>query len=188
METLCRFVRNDDSLFGGIQVILAGDFYQLPPVPDPLTGDDGAFCFFADYIFSKVCHVQLKHVKRQHNLQFVQAINECAKGKLSDQSSKLLQSCARELPADMSPTHIYSTNIEVEMHNAEALHDMEGVFHKYESCDEGINKCKTINPEMCMLYKLLSGYYNYRYKVGVRIKCKNCSFDIASWVNIPQLQ
>ena len=39
IENLCRIVRGKDQLFGGIQVILSGDLYQLKPVPNAEYGD-----------------------------------------------------------------------------------------------------------------------------------------------------
>jgi ATP-dependent DNA helicase PIF1 len=37
LEELARLIREDESPFGGIQLIICGDFFQLPPVPDNLT-------------------------------------------------------------------------------------------------------------------------------------------------------
>jgi hypothetical protein len=37
LEQLARLIREDESPFGGIQLIICGDFFQLPPVPDNLT-------------------------------------------------------------------------------------------------------------------------------------------------------
>ena len=36
---------NPKLLFGGIQIVLCGDFRQLPPVPNILYGEEGDFCF-----------------------------------------------------------------------------------------------------------------------------------------------
>lgn len=38
-----RMIRNSDEPFGGIQLIVCGDFLQLPPVAKK--GEDVAFCF-----------------------------------------------------------------------------------------------------------------------------------------------
>ena len=46
-EFLCRTVRSTNKLFGGIQVIAAGDFRQLTPVPDNIYGDVGDPCYTA---------------------------------------------------------------------------------------------------------------------------------------------
>jgi hypothetical protein len=45
LEYICRKVRTNDLYFGGLQVVGSGDFFQLPPVPDPLKYDPGEFCF-----------------------------------------------------------------------------------------------------------------------------------------------
>ena len=43
LEAVARRIRGDDRCFGGIQVIVCGDFFQLPPVG---LGKNGViFCF-----------------------------------------------------------------------------------------------------------------------------------------------
>jgi hypothetical protein len=36
VDEIARIVRNDSRPFGGIQMIVSGDFFQLPPVPKKL--------------------------------------------------------------------------------------------------------------------------------------------------------
>jgi len=52
IELICRKVRNWEFYFGGLQIIFAGGFYQLPPVANELIGDDGSFCICST-IFKK---------------------------------------------------------------------------------------------------------------------------------------
>ncbi|VDI68615.1 Hypothetical predicted protein [Mytilus galloprovincialis] len=48
VEFVCRHVKKNTKIFGGIQVIGCGDFKQLPPVPNRRYDDHGAYCFESD--------------------------------------------------------------------------------------------------------------------------------------------
>lgn len=55
--------------FGGIQVVVCGDFYQLAPVPDPYVGDDGGYAFESpSWKAMKFAYVHLTDVKRCQDL------------------------------------------------------------------------------------------------------------------------
>ena len=47
METLNEIcsLKNEALIFGGIQVILVGDFIQVAPVPCARYNEDGSYCF-----------------------------------------------------------------------------------------------------------------------------------------------
>lgn len=45
LEAVARIIRNNGRPFGGIQLVITGDFFQLPPVPD--YGKVAKFCFDA---------------------------------------------------------------------------------------------------------------------------------------------
>ena len=54
VEFIFRNTRNNGLRFGGIQMILCGDFYQLPPVANELYADQSRHCFntkFFDQVF-----------------------------------------------------------------------------------------------------------------------------------------
>lgn len=62
IEKLARFVRNDRRPWGGIQVVLVGDFFQLPPVEKV---KHQRFCFVSDAWKSIDTCIQLQKVFRQ---------------------------------------------------------------------------------------------------------------------------
>jgi hypothetical protein len=62
IENLARFVRNDRRPWGGIQVVLVGDFFQLPPVEKVR---DPQFCFESNAWKSINKCIQLQKVFRQ---------------------------------------------------------------------------------------------------------------------------
>lgn len=46
LEALARTLRKDQRPFGGIQLVITGDFFQLPPVTE--RGQDSKFAFEAE--------------------------------------------------------------------------------------------------------------------------------------------
>lgn len=104
IEYLCRKVLNSDIIFGGIQVIAVGDFFQLPPVPDALKNDPGDFCFKSDMFKQLFRHkFILSEVIRQHQPDFIKAINEVSRGELSQDTFDLLTRLKRPLPPGPPP-------------------------------------------------------------------------------------
>ena len=47
---ICRIVRKSSAACDGMQYILSGDFYKLPPVPDMGHGDSGEFLFSSTFL------------------------------------------------------------------------------------------------------------------------------------------
>lgn len=66
LESIARTMRNNGRPFGGIQLVITGDFFQLPPVPD--YGKVAKFAFDADSWNTTIEHtIGLTQVFRQKN-------------------------------------------------------------------------------------------------------------------------
>lgn len=64
LEAIARTMRNNGRPFGGIQLVITGDFFQLPPVPD--YGKIARFAFDADCWDTAIQHtIGLTQVFRQ---------------------------------------------------------------------------------------------------------------------------
>ena len=64
IEKICRSIKNNGLIFGGIQVLAAGSFVQLPPVPSVL--DSVLFAFQSDMFARMFPHkINLKTVVHQ---------------------------------------------------------------------------------------------------------------------------
>jgi ATP-dependent DNA helicase PIF1 len=90
LDKLAKSLRRNSNPFGGIQVILTGDFLQLPVV-----GEKDAFCFDAECwesLIPKQNIICLTENFRQNNdSTFREILNELRYGILSDNSYKILK-------------------------------------------------------------------------------------------------
>ena len=115
IEKIARILRKNESPFGGIQLILSGDFLQLPCV------DSNNFCFEAKSWGSCITHtIYLTEIVRQEDVEFQNCLNEVRFANLSEQSIQLLKSCNdRKLDSTQAslsgikPTRLFSTNDDV---------------------------------------------------------------------------
>ena len=138
LEVVCRVARGQDRYFGGLQVVLFGDFYQLPPVGNPLYNDEGKFCFesliFCQYITHKV---NLKTVVRQDDDLLIKAVRETALGCVSDEVDVFLKSLQRPIPENIQPIHLFPKNIDTTIFNNECLKKVnteEKVYKATKNC------------------------------------------------------
>jgi ATP-dependent DNA helicase PIF1 len=133
IEEIARIIRKSKLPFGGIQVILSGDFCQLPVV-----GSD-KFCFEADsWNFCIEETVYLTEIIRQGDKTFQDVLNNVRLGNINDKVKDLLkQRKDINLKNDFGimPTKLYSTNIDVDRINDIELDKLaeKGVtFYEYE--------------------------------------------------------
>ena len=66
LEAIAKLIRKNGRTFGGIQLVITGDFFQLPPVPDNSTGRAVKFTFDAGTWSTAIDHtIGLTEVFRQ---------------------------------------------------------------------------------------------------------------------------
>jgi len=134
LDTIGQIVRENNQPFGGIQLVLVGDFFQLPPVYGNYAFESKAWKKSID-----VC-LELTTVMRQRDLEFIDILNNLRVGKKNDQIVQfLLERCKR--PLDITngvlPTKLYSTNASVDEENSAALEQLPSVAHNFTSYDTG---------------------------------------------------
>lgn len=138
IDSCCRHVRRNGLAFGGMQVIVCGDFAQLPPVMktdieielegdcNPERTENGLASI--DYAFKSktwkdlgMQTVYLREVVRQRgDLQFIEILNNLRKGCVSDEDFKPLLACigrrfytpGTDVSRIVFPTRLVPTNAE----------------------------------------------------------------------------
>lgn len=96
---LRRFKYKPQVPFGGVQVLMIGDLFQLSPVVTADEQDRMRTYYSGPYFFNshvlqlvKPVYIELDHVFRQQNLQFVELLNEIRQNCLTKKGIALLES------------------------------------------------------------------------------------------------
>ncbi|MEN8703365.1 MAG: helix-turn-helix domain-containing protein [Polaribacter sp.] len=97
IDQVMRRYKNRNKVFGGAQVLMIGDLQQLAPVVRPnewslLQQYYNTVYFFSSKAFQEanVVSIELKHIYRQKNEDFITILNEIRNDNLSDKSAKIL--------------------------------------------------------------------------------------------------
>ena len=154
LNTLASRTRNDRRVFGGMQVVVCGDFFQLPPI-DLSTG----FAFEAK-CWSKVIvnSILLKQVFRQsEDEQFMGILNEARVGDLSPASVCVLRTHSMVPPVALDhdandavkPTLLECRNQQVDQANAIEMSRLTGEEQVFEAKDFRANKSYGAQLKQC---------------------------------------
>ena len=97
IDQVMRRYKNRNKVFGGAQILMIGDLQQLAPVVKPnewslLQKHYDTVYFFSSkaYQEANVVSIELKHIYRQKNENFIQILNEIRTNTLSDSSAEIL--------------------------------------------------------------------------------------------------
>ena len=126
--------------FGGIQVILVGDFWQLKPIPGPL---DAGIPIYESQLFNDVFphRFELTRILRQQETEhrLIAALDQLRLGKCDDETEKYLRLLSRKTDSchDISPVHIFFKRLPVDVHNLSVLAAIPGPKLSFESIDCG---------------------------------------------------
>lgn len=155
LNSLAKLLRNDDRPFGGVQLILCGDFLQLPPVSQ---GIETPYCFTTN-AWSEVINenIILTKVFRQKGDQdLIKILNALRIGKIDRETEMKFQSLSRPLTTKngLVPTELYPTREEVDRSNRLKLDDLDGDEFTYvaQDIDDGtkmLSSNKSLESLMC---------------------------------------
>lgn len=135
LEILARRIRKNNQPFGGIQIILSGDFCQLPNI------DTDEFCF-ESFIWDNLIEntFYFKEVLRQTDDTFLNILNQIRMGIISEEAKEILNSrLHNKLIVDKNgiiPTVLYSKKKNVNEYNNRKLNELlkKGItFNIYKS-------------------------------------------------------
>jgi hypothetical protein len=127
IDVVLQFVRNNYTQpFGGVQVLLIGDLYQLPPVVKDdewqiLSPYYNSPFFFNSKVIEKDApvYVSLEKIYRQNDPVFVDLLNQVRNNRMTEEGFELLHE--RYLPAFMPSKEEHFITLTTHNHKADAI-------------------------------------------------------------------
>lgn len=138
VDYVCQKVRDNTRPFGGLQVVLSGDFYQLPPV-NRLESKSGDFIVRSrawKALQPVICYLSEQH--RQEDDALLEILTAMRLNDLRRRHAEAL--LARKItrtPFDEPITELYTKNSNVDSVNQAKLDAMDGELHEYEMTSTG---------------------------------------------------
>lgn len=132
----CKLLRQDDRPFGGLQVILVGDLFQLPPVSRGSELFDFAHLSPAwQELDLKICYLNEQHRQAEDGL--LELLTALRNGDFSHEHQELLRARLGAEPGGRTVTRLYTHNIDVDAINDRHLQALPGEPKTYAMAHKG---------------------------------------------------
>lgn len=183
IEELARLLRGNDEPFGGIQIILCGDFFQLPPVRKRDDIEAKEFLFKAkcwNRVIKKT-YVLERIFRQDQDKRFARVLNEIRLGYVSPRGERLLGRCSvpfRSRPGEstdssIKPTMLYALRKDVNHENAMQLATLDEEEQSFYAKEGGDKTLLTQLQNNCTAPNILN------LKVGAQVVLlKNLNFEV----------
>ena len=128
LDEVGQACRSSRAPFGGLQIVLSGDFYQLPPVGEEDDPESLAFCFESE-LWDQLIEstILLTRIYRQHDDQYAKILNQIRVGRMTKSShTALLSRVGAECKYELKPTILYPRRRSVDALNSRELAKLDG--------------------------------------------------------------
>ena len=135
IDEAMKIIRENEEPFGGLQVVLVGDFFQLPPIGS--SGGVGEFVTESSVWKDadlQVCYLTEQHRNEDAKLQEI--LNSIRSGTLTTQHKDWLASRIGKKPTK-DVTRLYTLNVDVEKMNERKLAEINEDTHMYMRTSKG---------------------------------------------------
>jgi len=155
IDRVCRTIRQNPRPFGGLQLVLAGDLFQLPPVSH---GSQETNFITESMVFKemdlKICY--LREQFRHGDKQLVKILKEIRSNNTSSESYQfLLEKIKKKENFSQSPTKLYTHNCDVDLINQQELEKLVGTAEEYIMKKEGVKQVVESLAKSCLAAETL---------------------------------
>lgn len=156
IDTIARHILAPDKPFGGLQVILCGDFFQLPPVSSS-SSKEIQFAFEANAWKNgsfHICYLQEQH--RQGNDPLLTILEDIRRGTTGEHTKIPLRTRYKKEPKGATKaTKLYSRNINVDEINESELKAIRNDEKIFNMTTYGFNALVNGLKKSCLAQEIL---------------------------------
>ena len=137
VDQVARVVRHDSRPFGGIQVVLCGDFFQLPPV-NRRDGREGGFVVHSQVwqeLDPVICYLEEQH--RQDDQTFLDILNAMRAGDIRRRHAEALLERIDAQLEEGEVTELHTVNVDVDRINDARLEKLDAPEQRFHMVTTG---------------------------------------------------
>lgn len=164
VDQILKSIHGSSESFGGIQVVLVGDFFQLPPILD--YGEESNFAFQspawrnANFV---TCYLEEQH--RQSNGELLEILNAIRKNDIKQTHKNILQNKVKEKIIVTDDTKLFTHNKNVDQINTLELKKISGKIQTFKMTKKGKEGIVESLIRGCLSPEILD------LKIGARVMC-----------------
>lgn len=175
VNVVTRTIRQSADAFGGLQVVLVGDFFQLPPVTRQ--GDVMRYAFESRaWEEARVATCYLTEQHRQEDELFLGLLSSIRRNEIEDDHFTLLKEQTEISYEGIEPTRLYTHNTDVDLVNATKLGELRGTKATFRMDGRGSKPVQEALVKSCLSPQVLE------LKIDAMVMCTKNNFE-AGYVN-----
>lgn len=164
LDQLAKAFKRSEKAFGGMQVVLCGDFFQLPPVTRP--GEPESYFAYRAKVWKemklKVCYLEEQY--RQNDDNFLSILNAIRTNDVGTEVFECLKERhMAEIDSVIQPTKLFTHNIDVDRINIEELEKLEAPWKMFQVTTRGKSAIVETLLKSCLAPSEL------KLKIGARV-------------------
>lgn len=150
IDQILQYIRDNNLPFGGVQVILCGDFFQLPPVSREKNNIDFIFKSRVwQNLDLRICY--LHEAKRHADRELLKVLQDIRQNRVSKTTvDKLLERSKQSTDKTFIPTKLYTHNVDVDQINKSELDKIGSESHIYHMSALGPDGLIQAMKRMCL--------------------------------------
>lgn len=173
LEQVCRRFKRSDKPFGGLQVILSGDFFQLPPIDKSGIESKNNMVFGSaawQILNPAICYLEEQH--RQEDNTLTEILNMIRNNSLEEKHYEYLEKrIGAKLDNNKKATKLYTHNINVDSMNNAELSLIKNNEKTFLMTSTGPEHIVEILKKSCLAHEEL------KLKIGAEVMCVKNNFE-----------